>query len=194
MNKTFLTLIFTSALSLSAFSEQANAADYKIDTKGAHASINFKIKHLGYSWLTGRFDTFSGDFSYDKNNIAASKIEVNIDTTSVNSNHAERDKHLKGDDYLNVDKFSTAKFVSTSVTDKGQGNLDITGQLSLNGVTKKIVINATTTGEGTDPWGGYRVGFSGTTSIALKDFAIEKNLGPASTHVELSLFIEGIKQ
>ncbi|WP_352284762.1 YceI family protein, partial [Pseudoalteromonas sp. Q18-MNA-CIBAN-0097] len=72
----------------------ANAADYVIDTKGGHASVNFKIKHLGYSWLYGRFNTFDGTFSYDAKNPDASKIMVNIDTTSLDSNHAERDKHL----------------------------------------------------------------------------------------------------
>jgi len=97
------------------------AADYVIDYKGAHASINFKVKHLGYSWLTGRFDKFSGTFSYDDKNVSASIIEVNIDTTSVNSNHAERDKHIKSVDFLEVNKFGNAKFVSSSVTDKGNG-------------------------------------------------------------------------
>lgn len=171
-----------------------NAADYVIDTQGAHASINFKVQHLGYSWLTGRFDKFDGNFSYDAANVAASKIEVNIDTTSINSNHAERDKHLKGDDFLDVSAFNKAKFTSTSVTDKGDGNLAIAGTFTFHGVSKEIVIDAQTIGEGKDPWGGYRVGFSGTTTIALTDFAIKKNLGPASNNVQLNLYIEGIKQ
>ncbi|MBV1920172.1 MAG: YceI family protein, partial [Pseudomonadales bacterium] len=77
---------------------------YKIDTKGAHASIKFKIKHLGYSWLYGRFDTFDGTLMLDEKAPGNSKIEVSIDTASVNSNHAERDKHLKSPDFLNVKK------------------------------------------------------------------------------------------
>lgn len=182
--------LFTGAM----LTPTVNAADYVIDDRGAHASINFKIKHLGYSWLTGRFDKFGGKFSYDPANVSASKIEVNIDTSSVNSNHAERDKHLRGDDFLDVSDFATAKFVSTSVKEKANGKLDVSGILTLHGVSKNIVINAETIGEGKDPWGGYRAGFSGTTSIALKDFAIDKNLGPASTHVQFELHIEGIKQ
>ena len=181
------------AIATSLMSPLASAADYVIDDKGAHASINFKIKHLGYSWLTGRFDTFGGKFSYDQKDVSASKIEVNIDTTSVNSNHAERDKHLKSDDFLGVDKFANAKFVSSSVVDKGDDKLEIKGTLTLHGVSKDIVIEANKVGEGDDPWGGYRVGFSGTTRIGLKDFAIKMDLGPASTHVELELHIEGIK-
>lgn len=194
MKKQLTKLALTSALIAAGFLPTVNAADYIIDTKGAHASINFKIQHLGYSWLTGRFDKFDGKFSYDAANIAASKIEVNIDTSSVNSNHAERDKHLKTDDFLDVNKFNNAKFISTSVTDKGDGNLAIAGTLTLHGVSKDIIIDAQTIGEGKDPWGGYRVGFSGTTTIALTDFAIKMNLGPASNNVQLNLHVEGIKQ
>jgi len=101
---------------------------------------------------------------------------------------------LRGSDFLDVSDFADAKFVSTSVTEKANGKLDVSGILTLHGVSKSIVINAETIGEGKDPWGGYRAGFSGTTSIALTDFAIDKNLGPASTHVQFELHIEGIKQ
>jgi polyisoprenoid-binding protein YceI len=186
-------LFIAAAIATSLMAPLASAADYVIDNKGAHASINFKIQHLGYSWLTGRFDTFGGKFSYDQEDVSASKIEVNIDTSSVNSNHAERDKHLKSDDFLEVDKFANAKFVSSSVVDKGDDKLEIKGTLTLHGVSKEIVIEANKVGEGDDPWGGYRVGFSGTTKIGLKDFAIKMDLGPASSHVELELHIEGIK-
>lgn len=194
MKKQLTKLALTSALVVAAFLPTTNAADYMIDTKGAHASINFKVQHLGYSWLTGRFDKFGGTFSYDAANISASKIEVNIDTTSINSNHAERDKHLKSDDFLDVNAFNNAKFTSNSVTDKGEGKLAIAGTLTLHGVSKDIIIDAQTVGEGKDPWGGYRVGFSGTTTIALTDFAIKKSLGPASNNVQLNLYVEGIKQ
>jgi len=186
-------LAITSLMAGALYMPAVNAADYVIDNKGAHASINFKIKHLGYSWLTGRFDKFDGKFSYDPANVSASKIEVNIDTSSVNSNHAERDKHLKSDDFLDVSAFSNAKFISKSVTQNTDGQLTVTGVLTLHGVSKTITINAETIGEGKDPWGGYRAGFSGTTTIALTDFAIKMNLGPASTHVQLELHIEGVK-
>lgn len=186
--------LFAAAFALTAFTQQAVAADYIIDEKGAHASINFKIQHLGYSWLTGRFDKFSGTFSYDPKNPQASSVKVNIDPASLNSNHAERDKHLKSDDFLDVSKFKTASFVSTSVADKGNNEMAIKGNLTLHGVTKEIVIDAVKIGEGSDPWGGYRAGFSGTTRIALKDFGIMTNLGPASTHVDLELHVEGIKK
>jgi polyisoprenoid-binding protein YceI len=171
----------------------ASAADYTIDTKGAHASINFRIKHLGFSWLTGRFDQFSGTFSYDDKAPEASKVSVEIDTNSVNSNHAERDKHLRGSDFLDVTKFPKATFVSKSVTPAGDGKATITGDLTLRGVTKEVTIDASYVGGGADPWGGNRVGFTGTTKIALADYGINFNLGPASKEVELALEVEGVK-
>ncbi|MCL1044093.1 YceI family protein [Shewanella sp. 1_MG-2023] len=172
----------------------ANAADYVIDTQGAHASIQFKVNHLGYSFVAGRFNDFGGDFSYDAANIAGSAINVTINTTSVDSNHAERDKHLRGSDFLNTGKFPQAEFASTSVEDKGNGQLVLNGNLTLNGVTKPIAIDAAFIGEGKDPWGGYRAGFAGTTEFAMKDFGIKMDLGPASANVTLDLIVEGIKQ
>ena len=83
------------ALPLVLLAQLSQAANYVIDTKGAHAFINFKIQHLGYSWLTGRFNTFEGSFDYDAKAPEKSRIEVTIKTNSIDSNHAERDNTLK---------------------------------------------------------------------------------------------------
>ena len=171
-----------------------NAADYVMDTEGAHAFVQFKISHLGYSWLYGRFNTFEGQFSFDEANPSASKVSVSIDTSSIDSNHAERDKHLRGDDFLDVNKYSQATFVSTGIKDHGNGKAAIHGDFTLRGVTKPIVIEAEFIGGGDDPWGGYRSGFSGKTSFKLKDFGVPKNLGPASEEIEIFLSIEGVRQ
>src|SRR5690606_7553530 len=104
------------ALAVLAFAGPAAAADYVIDTAKGHASINFQIKHLGFSWLTGRFDKFNGTFTFDEANPAASKVTVEVATDSVNSTHAERDKHLRDKDFLDTAKFPKATFESTSVT------------------------------------------------------------------------------
>ena len=172
----------------------ASAADYVVDTKGAHASVNLKIKHLGYSWLTARFNNFSGQFSYDAKNVSAAKIEITVDTGSFDSNHAKRDKHIKSKDFLEVNKFPKAKFVSTSITDKGNDKLEVVGNITIRGVTKPITIDAYKVGEGKDPWGGYRVGFGGTAKITMKDFGVPMDLGPASADVYLDLHIEGIRK
>jgi polyisoprenoid-binding protein YceI len=172
---------------------QAEPVTYSIDTKGMHASINFKIQHLGYSWLTGRFDDFEGTYTYDKDNLSNSQVKVEIDTASVNSNHAERDKHLRSDDFLSVSEHPQAVFESTSITGNDQA-MKVTGDLTLNGVTRSVVIDAKKVGEGKDPWGGYRSGFEGTTTLKLADYDITKDLGPASTHVQLMLHLEGVRQ
>ncbi|MBX9754009.1 MAG: YceI family protein [Pseudomonadaceae bacterium] len=173
---------------------QAMAADYVIDKKGQHAFVNFKISHLGYSWLYGTFKDFDGSFSFDASQPEASKVKVNLNTASLDSNHAERDKHLRSDDFLNVSKYPSASFESTAVKSTGTGTADITGNLTLNGVTKPVVIAAKFIGEGKDPWGGYRAGFEGSTSLHLKDFDIQKDLGPASQDVQLIISVEGVRQ
>lgn len=170
------------------------AADFVIDSKGMHASINFRIQHLGYSWLTGRFNKFTGEFSYDKDNVEATRISVEIDTASVDSNHAERDKHIRDSDFLHVSKYPKATFVSTGVKQTGEGEAVLVGDLTLHGVTKSVEIQVAEVGAGPDPWGGFRQGFSGTTRIALKDFGIDFDLGPAATHVELDLNVEGVRK
>ena len=190
-SKLFAMAILVSAVSLSA---PAIAADYKIDTENAHASITFKVNHLGFSWIIGRFDKFSGTFSFDDKNPDASKVKVDIDTTSVDTNLALRDKHLRGADLLDTDMFPTATFESTSIKSTGPNKATVTGKLTLHGVTKDIVIDAEHVGGGKDPWGGYRDGFTGTTKITLADFGIMRNLGPATKDVELILNIEGIRQ
>ena len=114
---------------------QAMAADYVIDKEGQHAFVNFKISHLGYSWLYGTFKDFDGSFSFDEKNPEASKVSVTLNTASVDTNHAERDKHIRSDDFLSVGKHPTATFESTAVKSTGEGAADITGNLTLNAGT-----------------------------------------------------------
>lgn len=182
------------AAAVAMTSPLAFADDYVIDTKGAHASINFKVQHLGYSWLTGRFNDFDGKFSWDSKAPADSKVELTIDTNSVDSNHAERDKHLRSDDFLDSSKFPEAKFVSTKIEDLGNDKFKIHGDFTLLGVTKPMVIDTYKLGEGKDPWGNYRVGFSGATSFKRADYGMTKNLGPAAEDVVLELHVEGVRQ
>lgn len=172
----------------------ARAADYVIDTEKAHAFIQFRIKHLGYSWLLGRFNEFDGRFSYDEAKPAASKVEVNIKTASIDSNHAERDKHLRGSDFLDVGKFPLARFVSSGYQENADKSAALTGNLTLHGVTRPITIQVKPIGHGADPWGGYRRGFEGSTTLKLADYGINYNLGPASKEVELFLSVEGIRK
>ena len=181
-------LCFTCSLPLFA------AETYVIDTKGMHASINFEIPHLGYSLLTGRFNRFSGKFVYDRDNPSASSASVVIETGSVDSNHAERDKHLRSKDFLNSKKYPEATFVSASFSEDDSGAIVMAGDFTLNGISKPMTIRMRKVGEGEDPWGGYRMGFSGETSFLLADFGILKELGEHSKNVKLQLNIEGVRE
>lgn len=173
----------------------ASAADaYKMDIKGTHAFIQFKIQHLGFSWLLGRFNKFDGGFTLDEKNIENSSVQVKIDVASLDSNHAERDKHLRGKDFFNVSKFPEATFKSTKVEKTGEKTAKITGDFTLKGVTKPVTLDATYIGGGDDPWGGHRQGFEATTRIKLTDFDIDYNLGPAAEYAEIYISIEGIRQ
>ena len=191
LNKSFAVLALGAAMFAAV---PVMAADYVIDKEGQHAFVNFKISHLGYSWLYGTFKDFDGSFSFDANSPEASKVKVNLKTASVDSNPAERDKHLRSADFLNVSQYPTATFESMAVKSTGSGTADISGNLTLNGVTKPVIIAATFVGEGKDPWGGYRAGFAGTTTLHLKDFDIQKDLGPASQDVQLTISFEGVRQ
>lgn len=171
-----------------------HAADYVIDTKDAHAFIQFRIQHLGYSWLYGRFNDFEGKFSYDEENPQQASINVTIDTASIDTNHAERDKHLRSSDFFDVDKYPQAKFVSTGYRSTGENTGVLSGELTLHGTTRPITIDVTHIGAGEDPWGGYRRGFHGTTTIKPAEFGMDYDLGPASSTVELTLSVEGIRQ
>lgn len=187
------TLLSLTALSLLASASSALAADYKFDKEGQHAFIEFRIKHLGYSWLYGGFNDFDGSFTFDEKNPAADKVSVSINTNSVDTNHAERDKHIRSADFLNVAKYPQATFTSTEVKKDGD-EFDITGNLTLNGVTKPVKLDAKLMGQGDDPWGNYRAGFEAEGTIKLKDFNITTDLGPASQEVELIISVEGIRQ
>ena len=191
MRKPFAAAILAGAL---VFSLPAAAADYVFDKKGMHASITWRIKHLGYSWMTGRFDNFDGSLSFDDAKPEASNVKVEIDVNSISSNHAERDKHLRSPDYLDTAAHPKATFESTSITPSGDGKAKISGKFTFRGVTKDIVIDTEKVGSGPDPWGGERAGFTGTTQLTLADFQMKKQLGPASAIVYITLDVEGVKK
>ncbi len=178
-------------LALSFSVTTANAAEYQIDP--THSFINFKTQHLGFSWLSGTFNTIKGTLDYDPANGDAQKVNLTIDTGSLDSNHAERDKHLRGPDFLDVEKYPAATFVSTGYAGDEKGGV-LSGDLTLHGVTKNISIDVKSIGEGDDPWGGYRAGFEGQYTLVRKDFDMGFNLGPAAEEVQLDLFIEAIKK
>ena len=188
LKKTLAALAIGSAV----LSANVMAADYTVDKEGQHAFVDFKISHLGYSFITGTFKDISGKFSFDAAKPEDSKIEFDVKTASVFTNHAERDKHIASKDFLDVGKFADAKFVSTAVKSTGDKTADVTGDLTLHGVTKPVTFKATFNGEGKDPWGGERAGFNAKTTLNLNDFGI-KGPGPTSQTADLDISLEGVK-
>ena len=112
----------------------------------------------------------------------------------MDSNHAERDKHLRSEDFLYVDEFPQATFKSKRVVLDEEGEADIIGDFTLRGVTKEVTLDAEMLGHGDDPWGGYRMGFEAETELRLTDFGIPMDLGKASETVEIIISVEGIRQ
>jgi len=172
----------------------AQAANYVIDTANQHAFIQFKISHLGYSFVLGRFDRWSGHFSYDEKNPDAAKVAVEIDAASIDTNSALRDKHLRSAKFFDTDKYPKIRFVSTSFKELAGGKALLKGNLTLHGVTRPVTVNVTEVGHGPDPWGGYRRGFTGTTTLTLREFNIDYNLGPTARTAELFLSLEGVRK
>ncbi|PCI39227.1 MAG: hypothetical protein COB46_09350 [Rhodospirillaceae bacterium] len=172
------------------------AEQYVIDTKGMHAFITFKIQHLGYSWMEGRFNQFSGDYVYDETNPANNKVNVEIDVASIDTNNALRDKHLRSERFFDVKKFPKATFVSSGLTSHGKGKGTLKGKFTLRGVTKDISIDVSQVGAGKDPWGGFRRGFVGTTTLHLSDYKMKEAsiLGPVAENIQLWLSIEGVRK
>ncbi len=174
---------------------QAQAADYNVDTEGQHAFVQFKINHLGMSYILGSFEEFDGQLSYDEDDVDASAVEFEVQVNSLNSNHAERDRHILSSDFLNASEYPTASFVSTGFESTGDNEGVVTGDLTLHGETQEIEMPVTLIGQGEDPWGNYRAGFEGSTMLNLGDFGIDMSDFPEPMHeLELYVTFEGIRQ
>ncbi|MBI42900.1 YceI family protein [Marinobacter lutaoensis] len=194
MRKAWLASAVSAALLAGPVQADDGSGTYAFDSQGRHQFIMFKISHLGYSWLYGRFNEFDGQFVYDAANPENSQVSVTIDTSSVDTNHAERDKHLRSEDFLYVDEFPKATFKSKRIEVDDEGEADIVGDLTLRGVTREVTLEAEMIGHGKDPWGGYRMGFEAEAELRLKDFGIPMDLGPASDTVEIIISVEGVRQ
>lgn len=184
------TLIVLAGLSIAA---TLNAQDvYKIDA--VHSQIGFKIRHL-VAKSSGRFTKFEGAITVDAKDIAKSKVEVTIDATSINTDNEARDKHLRGADFFEVEKFPTITFKSTAVKEVEKGKLQVTGDLTMHGVTKSITFPITNAGTraGMKP-GSVVAGFiDGALKINRNDFGIKTYPGVLGDDVEISLDIEAGK-
>ncbi len=151
----------------------ATATTWDIDP--AHSTVGFVVKHLVIAKVRGNFKTFSGTVVIDNKDPAKSSVMVNIDPASIDTDNESRDKHLKSEDFFNVATFKEMKFVSTKV-DKSAAGLKVTGNLTLHGVTKPVVLDVDgPSAEIKDPVGRPHVAFSATTTIKRADFGLTWN-------------------
>lgn len=148
--------------------------NYKIDP--AHSSAQFIVRHMMITNVRGGFSSVQGTVAYDPENVGGTTIEATIDPTSISTLDAQRDTHLKSADFLDVEKFPAITFKSKSVASAGTGELNVTGDLTIHGVTREVVLKVDgPTAEGKDPWGNLRMGASAATKIKRSDFGLTFN-------------------
>lgn len=137
----------------------------------AHSEVGFSVRHLMVSKVKGSFERFEGAITVAEDPLASS-VTATVDLSSINTRDAQRDGHLRSPDFFETDTYPTLTFRSTAVTPKGQ-DYEVTGELTIKGVTREVVLALEFNGVHPDPWGGTRSGFSASTEISRKDFGID---------------------
>ena len=166
-----------------------------------HAEVGFSVRHMMIATVRGRFGAVSGTVTADEQNPQRSKVDVTIDTTSIDTRQEMRDNHLRSPDFFDVDKFPKIHFVSTRIEgDPRNGDFRVIGDLTIRDVTREVELKATLEGEGKDPWGNERAGFSASGKINRTDFGLHWNQALeaggvlVSDEVKLSVDVELVKQ
>src|SRR4051794_24710560 len=139
-----------------------------------HSEVSFQIRHL-VSQVRGRFNAFSGTVQLDPKNLPASSVELHIKATSIDTGVANRDTHLRSADFFDVEKYPEITFKSESVQPAGKDKYNVTGTLTLHGVSKKVTLPVSFLGQAKDPWGGTRAGFETAITLNRKDYGIVWN-------------------
>jgi len=184
---------------LLALSSAGPAATWEFDP--VHTGVQFKVRHLMVSHVRGDFEKVSGKIVYDERDISRSSADITIDASSINTRVAKRDEHLKSPDFLDAAKYPSLVFKSKKVEKAGDGKLKMTGDLTIRGVTKEVVLDIEgPTSPIRDPAGKTRVGGVASTKINRKDFgltwnkAIETGGVVVGDEVEITIDIEIIKE
>ena len=146
------------------------AETYVVDK--VHSEASFQVRHLGISNVRGRFEDFEGTINIDRAKPESSSVELTIKTASVNTDSEARDKDLRGEGFFESDKFPTISFKSTRIAPKGKDNYDVTGNLTMHGVSKQITLPVAHLGFVKDPWGNEKAGFALETTLNRKDYGL----------------------
>jgi len=155
---------------------QTSTTTWNVDP--VHSAAEFKVKHMMISNVKGRFAALKGVLSLDETDVTNSYVETTIDAVSIDTRDAQRDAHLKSADFFDVAKFPVLSFKSTRVIRGGDGNLAVTGELTMHGITRNVSFMVEgPTAPAKDPWGNTRLGVSATTKINRRDFGLTWNAG-----------------
>jgi len=186
----WFSLIATAILSVSA---AAQVETYQVDP--AHSAAQFAVRHTGISTVRGAFSKLSGTVQYDPADPSKTTIDVTIDATSVDTRVEARDKDLRSPNFFDVEKFPTITFKSKHAEAQGKGKLKITGDLTIHGVTKEVVLQVDgPNGPIKDPRGNTHIGASATTQVSRKDFGVNGAPGGVADDVVITIDVEMVKQ
>jgi polyisoprenoid-binding protein YceI len=169
------------------------------DIDVGHSAIHFWVRHLVISKVHGRFAKWSGTIELDPQDLTRSSVEVKIDAASIDTQVADRDTHLRSPDFLDVAKYPELSFRSRKIEKAGEG-YRVTGDLTLHGVTRQVVLDAEFNGTAKDPWGNERSAFAAKTSLDRRDYGLTWNAALEAggvlvgEKVEISLEVEAVKK
>jgi len=152
----------------------------------SHSAVEFSVKHMMFATAKGRFSDVTGTITLDNEEVTNSAVDVEINAASIDTHDAKRDEHLKSADFFDVETYPTITFRSTKVESAGGSDLRVTGDLTIHGVTKEVVLDAKFNGQGTNPWGQGVLSYSATTTINRKDFGLNWNAALESGGVLVS--------
>ncbi len=182
---------FLAAVVVLGFSVSARA-DYKVDP--VHSSANFMALHANVGHVYGRFNSLGGTFNLDDADATKSAFNIEVKADSVDTNQGKRDEHLKSPDFLNAKQYPTISFKSTAVK-KGDGNkLEVTGDLTLHGVTNPVTVMVEVLGKGEFPPSVARQGIEAMLAVKQSDFGMKGMPGGVGDEIRLLIAIEGVKQ
>jgi polyisoprenoid-binding protein YceI len=191
--------LLAAVLAIGALTAPAIAAPEKFVIDPVHSLAGFKIRHF-FSNVTGRFAQMSGTIMFDQKDLAASSVDVTIPTASITTQNDRRDNHLRSADFFAADSFPSLTFKSTKVTPGADNKFQIEGDLTMRGVTKRVVLDATLLGVGSVGMMGTRAGFEASTRVNRKDYGISWNrtLDQGGTmlgdDVDIAISIEAAKE
>lgn len=150
-------------------------AIYQLDS--VHSSVGFSVKHMMIAKVHGTFEKLSGKLVFDKNDLGKTSAEATIEAGSINTRESQRDTHLRSPDFFDVEKFPFLTFKSKTITGSLDGDLKVTGDLTIKGITKPVTLDVEgPTAELKDPYGNLKIGLSATTKIKRKEFGLTWNV------------------